>query len=205
VFPLLEIVPLAWEPPAARVDALLFTSARAPALVAARAPGLAELPVYAVGPRTAEAATAAGFAVVAQGATDGSAAAAIAAGQGIRALLHMGGEDRAPFRAPPVLHVAHVATYAARRISSLSAEVQSALLDGRVYATLLFSARTARHLTALAIEAGLDRALLRLVALSPAVAAAAGPGWRVVATAARPDLEAALAAAVALWQGDAHG
>ncbi|MGL6042615.1 MAG: uroporphyrinogen-III synthase [Sandaracinobacteroides sp.] len=204
-FPLLEMEALDWEPPAGPFQAILFTSARAPALVADRAPGLVALPVYAVGPRTAEVAAAAGFRIAGQGLDDGVSAAKLAAGQGIASLLHLGGEDRAPLPAPQGLQITHVPVYAARRVEALSGEIRQALAAGRVLATLLFSARTARHFGSLVADAGLEPAALRVVVLSAAVAAAAGAGWASVAIAARPDVAAMLAASHSLWQGLANG
>jgi uroporphyrinogen-III synthase len=203
--PLLQVVPLDWTPPPDQQEALLFTSARTPGLVAARAPGLVGLPVYAVGPRTGEAASAAGFSVVAEGAADGSTAALLAAEQGVRRLLHLGGKDRAPFMAPPGVEVAHIPVYAARRVAELSADARWALGAGQVLATLLFSARTARHFSALVEGAGIARKGQRIVVMSPAVAAAAGLGWGKTAVAPQPDLPGMLAAAKAVWQGSGYG
>jgi uroporphyrinogen-III synthase len=198
--PLLTIESLPFELPAGPFDALLFTSARAPDLVASRAPALTGLPAYAVGAHTGAALEAAGFRLVGEGLTDGSAILARAAANGARRLLHLAGEATAPVEVPAGLHLARVAVYAARRVAALSDEALAALREGRIFATLLFSARTSRHFSRLVTAAGLDRGGLRIVALSGAVAEAAGPDWAAVATANAPDIAEALAAAHRLWQ-----
>jgi uroporphyrinogen-III synthase len=203
--PLLAIVPLAFEVPEAAPEAILFTSARAPRLVAARAPGLLAVPAYAVGARTGEEAVEAGFRLAGTGESDGSAILTSMAHAGIRRVLHAAGEATAPLHVPPGVQLVRVVVYSANRVPALPAPAQTALADGRVHATLLFSARTARHFRDLVTGAGLDPAQLRLVALSRAVAEAAGEGWAAVAVADRPDLAGALAAARLLWQGEAHG
>lgn len=199
--PLLEIVPLPFDVPAGPFDAILFTSARAPASVAADAPELRALTAHAVGARTAEAAAAAGFRVGLVGESDGSAILADIAGGGARRVLQLAGEATAPMVVPPGVALVRVPVYAARRVAALPAATLAALQGGEVFATLLFSARTARHFRQLVEAAGLDVGRLRTVALSPAVSAGAGPGWAAAAVAATPDLGGALAAARALWQG----
>ncbi len=203
--PLLRAEPLAWAVPDDRPDALLFTSAVAPALVMASAPGLRAIPVWAVGPATARAARRAGFDVAGVGAEDGTAIVAAAAAAGVRTLLHPGGADRAAIEVPATVRIDHRPVYAMALAESLPGRVIAALADGRIFATLLFSARTAAHLASLVAGAGLVRGKLRIVALSEAVLAAAGTGWRAHAIAARPVESEALAAARRLWQGGGRG
>jgi len=203
--PLLTIEPLDFAVPPGAFDAVLFTSARAPALVAAGAPDLLALPAYAVGSRTAEALADAGFRLARTGEADGSAILALAAAAGVRRILQLAGTDTAPGDVPPGLRVVRVPVYAARRAPALPPVALSALRAGTVFATLLFSARTARHFRRLAEQAGLDPGTQRIVALSPAVAHGAGQGWAAVAVAGAPDLEGALAAARGLWQGQGDG
>jgi len=202
--PLLAIEELAFTIPEGAFDALLFTSPRTPSIVAARAPDLRALPCCAVGPRTAEAAAAAGFAVALAGATDGVEIVGAAARHGFRRLLQPGGEQRIAIPAPAGLSLTALAVYRAVAAESLPAEAVAALADGPLFATLLFSPRSARIFTGLLQRHGLGRGSLRLVALSANVAAAAGDGWRQVATARRPNLAEALVAAADLWQKQAH-
>lgn len=203
--PLLTIEPLVWDLPKARPDALLFTSARSPPLVAAAYPSLRGIPAYAVGARTADIAVEAGFHVVACGEGDGSAALSLIARDGVRSVLHLAGEATAPLDVPAGLTVVRRTVYVANRVDTLASMVFDVLRTGEAFAVLLFSARTARHFAQLLDRSGLERAVVRLVALSPAVAQAAGPGWRAVGVATEPSLAEALAAARSLWQGSADG
>jgi uroporphyrinogen-III synthase len=205
VAPLLEIVALPFVVPAGDFDSLLFTSARAPALVSAAAPALRALPSHAVGARTAEEAVACGFRLGLVGETDGSAILAEMAAAGARRVLHLAGEATAPLDVPAGLELLRVPVYAAQRVAALPDAALAALRTGDVFATLLFSARTARHFRRLVEEAGLDMGSLRIVALSAAVAEGAGAGWEAVAVAGRPDLAGTLAAARGLWQGADDG
>jgi uroporphyrinogen-III synthase len=202
--PLLTIAPVDFAVPAGAFDALLFTSARAPGLVAERAPGLLAVPAYAVGARTGEELAAAGFRLAGLGETDGSAVLAQMAGLGVRRVLHLAGEATAPIHVPGNVELVRVRVYAALRVAALPAAALTALSAGRVFATLLFSARTARHFRHLADAAGVDVAGQRIVALSHAVADGAGAGWAAVGVARVPDIDAALAAARLLWQGIGH-
>ncbi len=203
--PLLAIEPLPWTLPKLPPEALLFTSARSPQLVAAAYPALKSIPAYAVGARTADIASDAGFHIVAIGNSDGSAALALAARDGISTLLHLTGEASATLEVPESLKVVQRAVYAARRVEALPRPAIDALQKGEAFAVLLFSTRTARHFSELIAKSGLDRASVRLVALSPAVAEAAETGWRALAVADQPSLAGALAAARSLWQGVSDG
>jgi uroporphyrinogen-III synthase len=203
--PLLQIEPLLFEVPDGPFDALLFTSARAPRLVAGRAPWLRTVPAHAVGARTAEEVEAAGFPLAATGTDDGTAILAAVAQRGARRVLHLSGEATAPLEVPDGVELVRLPVYAARRVPALPSDAHAALAQGRVFATLLFSARTARHFRQLLEEAGLEAGAHRIVALSEAVAQGAGDGWRARAVAERPDLAGALAAARLLWQGAGDG
>jgi uroporphyrinogen-III synthase len=203
--PLFAIAPLPATLPPGPFDAMVLTSPQTPRLLAALGGDARALDVYAVGERTAEAARAAGFRVVAAGAGDGTAVVAAAAGAGHRRLLHPGGADRAPITVPAGVELVAVDLYRAVAATALDAETVALLRSGGCFATLLFSQRSAALFVRLGAAAGLARGALRLVALSPNVAAAAGQGWRAIAVAALPTLDAALAAADRLWQREAHG
>ena len=202
--PLLQIEPLEWTVPPGWPDAILFTSARAPGLAARRAPALLDIPAYAVGQRTAAAAVSAGFRLTGEGLGDGSAILAAMARDGRREILHLAGADTAPLDIPDGVRLVRVPVYAARLVSALPPAAVNAL-SGGAFATLLFSARTARHFRALAEAAGIEPQGQRIVCLSAAVAEAAGGGWGGIGIAAVPALDAALAAALCLWQGSRHG
>ena len=184
--PLFEITPVGWSPPdQAAFDGLLLTSANA---VRAAGPGLAalaELSVFAVGAATAAAARQAGLHVVAEG-TDGvEASVAEAAAQGHGRLLHLAGRDRAATPAG----VTTITVYESREIDLDPAALQP--IEGQV--ALLHSPRAARRFAALATM--IDRRTVRLAALSPAVAEAAGGGWAELAIAPTRDDAALIALA----------
>lgn len=166
---------------------MLVTSPRA---VRPGDPGLATLlalPCYAVGQASAEAAHAAGFAHVRAPGEGGvhSLLGAIAADCAApRHLLHLAGRDRTDAPAPPGLSLAVVETYAAD-IAPLTPEAAAALNEGAIDVTLLYSARTAAAFAAEADRLGI-RATTAIAALSPAIATAAGGGWRALATALAP-------------------
>ncbi|WP_165793563.1 uroporphyrinogen-III synthase [Hyphococcus luteus] len=167
--------------------ALAFTSANGVRAFAANS-GARDLPVFAVGQATAEAAKAAGFADihVAGGDVD-SLAEHIAsekesAGTGV---LHIAGEARAG----DLVALLEKSGIPARR-QTLYRAVPAEALDNAALAALndekadlwvsLFSPRTARLFVTLAERAGLAPALgrARAACLSEAVAEAAGTRWR---------------------------
>lgn len=205
VAPLLRVEPLQWTPPVRLPDSLLFTSARAPGFAAVHAPELRAIPAYAVGPRTAAAARASGFALEREGVADGNAILAAMAADGRRDILHLSGLDTAPLDIPPGAKLNRVPVYAARLLDQLPESVVDAMRNETIFAALLFSARTAARFRHLLTVAGNAPADMRIVALSEAVAFAAGEGWREVALAASPTLDAALVAARSLWQCSCHG
>ncbi len=132
--------------------AVLLTSANAARAVAVhlRRDELLPLPVLAVGRHSAEAARAAGFAVVtsADGDADDLAQLAAARFAGThRALLYLTGEDRArdlaAVLAPKGLRVETVAVYRAVKAMALPAAAAAELAAGRIDGVLHFSARSA--------------------------------------------------------------
>jgi uroporphyrinogen-III synthase len=188
VAPLFEVRPRAWERPDAHVDAVMLTSANAARAVGDRAAELRGLPLYAVGARTAEAARTLGLAPVHVGESGVADLVGRAARDGVRTLLHLAGEDRTEFD-PAGLSIVTRIVYAAEPVEPPPA------LPAKDAVALLHSARAARRLATLVDASG-----YAIAALGPAVAAAAGPGWRAVAIAGRPDDDALLAAAARLCQ-----
>jgi len=202
--PLLSIEPLPLAPlPVPLPDALLVTSARTPAL-ARRAWGrtLEGLPAYAVGAATAAAVRRAGLRLAHSGRRDGSAALAAAAADGHARVLHLRGAEGAPLSIPPGVELVPLLLYRALPAERLPPPVVAALSGGRPALVPLFSPRSARIFAGLVDAAGLRRASFGLVALSPAIAEAAGPGWRAIRTCAHPTAVEAMAAARLLWQED---
>lgn len=188
--PLFTVSALPWDVPDPTLyDSLILTSANALRLGGPGLEALRELPVLAVGPHTAAAARAAGFDVIATG--DGNAAdiAAIATAHGLANALYLTGRDRTLERGGAVAAVVPV-------YESVTIPVDDSALRALAGTTaLLHSARAARRLARLLEHLGMDRAALDIAAFSPAIATAAGRGWRALAIAATPD-DAALFAAV---------
>ncbi len=183
--PLFAIAPVPWTPPAnlTGFDALLLTSANAARLAGPGLTRLAHLPVHSVGAATAAAARAAGLTVAKVG--SGDAAALIASlPPGIR-LLHLAGRERATQPG-----VTAITVYAADPL----VDIDTSALNGTV--TMLHSARAAQRLAELV--APVDRAAIRLAAIAPAVAGAAGHGWARVESAPHPRDLALVALATAL-------
>lgn len=178
--PMLSIMPTPHALPMGRFDAVAFTSANGVASFAAR-PGHERwlgLHAFAVGPRTAEAATTAGFARVTPCAGDAISLAAVVAGclpAGSR-VLHAAGADRAAdlgtLLAGAGIVVELCVLYAAVPAAGLSAPTRAALDAGTLDAALHFSQRTVRALLRCAAEAGLSDQLsaLRALCLSRQVA-----------------------------------
>ncbi|WP_242008347.1 uroporphyrinogen-III synthase [Sphingomonas ginsenosidivorax] len=196
--PFFAAAPVAWTAPAPTAfDALLVTSANA---VRHGGPGLEALkglPVVAVGAATAAAARAAGFMIAKTGESDAAAAVALAREAGFARLLHLAGQDRAPTGEG----VTAVTVYASDPAPVGEADVRA--LSGCV--VLLHSTRAAQMLAARVFET--ERAAIALVALSPAVGAAAGEGWESVDIAAEPSDDALvpLAATRAIDRASAGG
>ena len=196
--PLFTIRPITWEAPDPSVfDAVLLTSANA-----ARHGGdqFLLLPCYAVGPSTAAAAKQAGYEQVIIGPSDGAAAAAAMAGDGIRRALHLVGRDHVGIAAEGV-SIDRRIVYAAEAVQALPEAAQQALARNAL--VLLHSPRAASLFAALVEERG----QIAVAAISAAAAKAAGPGWAAMAIAAEPRDEALLELAVQLCQteGDAQG
>jgi uroporphyrinogen-III synthase len=187
--PLFAVRALAWDAPDPHDhDALILTSANALRFGGAGLVALTALPVLAVGPHTAAAATAAGFDVVAVG--DGSARdiVATATARGTTRALHLAGQDRTLAAGGPIAAVVPV-------YESAALPIDPAAIQALAGATaLLHSARAARRLAQL-LHAPALRGTVALAAFSTAIAEAAGPGWAGVAAAATPDDAALFAAA----------
>lgn len=182
--PLFAVTPVAWTPPdPAAYDALLLTSANAARHAGPGLATLAALPVVAVGAETASAVRAAGLAVALTGDRDAAAAIDLARAAGFARLLHLAGRDRAADYGLDT-----IAIYSSDPLEPPPGSITA--LGGAV--VLLHSSRAARRFAALAARDGLDRADVRIAAISNAVAVAAGEGWRVIRVAASPE-DAALA------------
>jgi len=187
VAPLFEIRPLAWQMPSGAFDALLLTSANAVRFGGAGLDRFRTLPVLAVGAQTAAAASAAGFDVMASGGRDAGALIATAWANGVARALHLGGRERGIEAGGPVARA--IAVYASDALPIGPGDLDA--LQGTV--ALLHSVRAATRLAELV---GARRPTIGVAAFSPAVAAAAGPGWASIAIAAAPNDAALIEAAL---------
>ncbi len=191
-----EIRPTAWDcPDPAACDGLLIGSANAILHGGDNLARLTGKPVFAVGEATAEAARAAGFSVALTG--SGGLQGVLDAISGPRHLLRIAGEEHVPLSPPQGVTFDTVIAY---RSMTLPLDPAAPLLASGKALVLLHSAATARHFAAECDRLGLARSTIALAALGPRIAAAAGPGWGAVHTAACPDEAALLALAVDLCQ-----
>jgi uroporphyrinogen-III synthase len=186
VAPLFTICPRSWTPPdPASFDAVLLTSANAPRHGGSGMTPFLALPCYAVGDRTAEEARNAGFADVRVGSSDGAALLALAERDGAASLLHLCGHDHRTFD-----RITSLPVYAAEPSGTLPPDLAQTLV-------LLHSPRAAARF---AVLAGKPRNAIRIAAISPETAAAAGGGWQSVDIAAAPRDQALLELAAKLCQ-----
>lgn len=196
-FALFEVAAKSWEAvPAAGYDALLAGSANVFRYGGPGLPALSALPVLAVGEATAEAARAAGFAVAATG-TGGLQKLLETLPRGCRRLLRLAGDERIALTPPRRVTIDERVVYTTRAVP-FPPELAALLRGPAIIA--LHSADAARHLAAQCVSHGLRRARLRIAALSPRIAAAAGDGWGEVAAAPIPDDKALLALARQMCQ-----
>ena len=186
--PLFEIEPIAWSPPDIKAfDGLLVTSANAIREAGAGLEKLKALPVYAVGPATAEAAEKAGFEVAKIG--PAGVRGLLAAIDSDLRLLHLAGEDRIdPRRAWQ--KITPLPVYRSRIIDPVDPDP----IHGSV--VLVHSARAGERLA----EIVRDRATVAIAAISRDAAEACGEGWQTVSLIARPSDFALLALAVRLCE-----
>lgn len=188
--PLFTIQPIAWTPPeASAFDGLLLTSVNALRHAGAVLQAVRGLKAYAVGEATAAAAREAGFDIAVTGAAGverllGSVAPDLK-------LLHLCGGDRVSPDARQ--NITAIPVY---RASEIPAPERIGDIAGATAA--VHSPRAAKRLAALVDAAGVDRATVRIAAISPAAAAAAGEGWEQCEAATRPDDAALLAVAARL-------
>lgn len=189
-FPLFTVRPVPWTAPdPAEIDALLVGSANAlrhggEALTAFRGK-----PVHAVGRATAQAAREAGFDVATVG--DGSLQAVLdRIDPAHRRLLRLAGRERIALVPPPGASIVERILYASDA-RPMPRELADLLRAPAL--VMLHSGMAARHFAAECARAGTGRAALRIAAIGPRVAEAAGDGWGAVASARNADETALLA------------
>jgi uroporphyrinogen-III synthase len=185
------------EPQFEAVQAVLATSANGIRALSRRT-ARRDLPIFAVGPQTADEARKAGFTDVQSADGDAKALAEATMRWASRdaVLLHVCAED-APGSLAEILTrngfiVRRCALYAIEPATVLPSEAKAALQDGTVDAVMLFSPRTARIFAALAD--GLPTDGITALCISPATAQALAPmTFARLAVAERPNQDAMLA------------
>jgi uroporphyrinogen-III synthase len=188
--PLFAVEPVEWAvPDHAGFDSLLLTSANAVRHGGEGLARLRQLPVYAVGEATAEAAREAGFDIAGTG--DAGAERLLGSIESDLRLLHLCGEHRAETTAKQ--SITAVPVY---RATELPLPDGFRDIEGQVVA--VHSPRAGRRLGRLADEAGIDRSSVRIAAISDAASAAADSGWERCEAAEATDEAALLALAARL-------
>jgi uroporphyrinogen-III synthase len=173
--PLFEARPKAWDvPDPVGFDALIVTSANALRHGGSGLGRLLDLPVYAVGEATAEAARRTGFRVAAMGSAGSAELIALAEAAGVRHALHLAGRERT---IAPGGIVAQVITVYATDPISVSAPAARRLAGSVV---IIQSARTGERLAEIVDAHEVDRSGIALVGISRRAADSAGTGWGAV-------------------------
>jgi uroporphyrinogen-III synthase len=188
--PLFEVCPVAWTAPdPADFDAVLLTSANAARHAGTKIEAFAHLPLFAVGRATARAARFRGFTSREVGTRDVTALLNRIDVLGYRNILHLAGVDH--------MAAEHRMLSITRRIVYVAVETRTPPIPvSGPYVALLHSPRAARRLAELVP----DRSIVRIAALSQAVAAAAGTGWHSMSVPFAPTDEALLAVAVIMCE-----
>ncbi len=200
-FALFAMQPCAWQvPDAGQFDAVLAGSANAFRHGGESLVRLRQLPVLAVGPATAQAARASGFAVGATG-QGGLQLLLDQLPPGMTRLLRLCGCERVALAPPVGVTVDERVVYAAEALP-----MPAALRDflARPCVVALHSGEAAAHFAALCEARQVARGHVALAAIGPRVAQAAGTGWADVQAAGRPDDAALLALAAQMCQTRPH-
>ncbi len=178
-FPLFEVLPRDWSPPAATdVDALLIGSANAMRLGGSALETLRDLPVYAVGAATADAARDAGFNMAATG--SGGLQNLLDKIPARTRLLRLAGEQRVPLTPPEGVCIIERIVYASEA-QAMPPALVDLLQQGAV--VLLHSGEAATHFAGECDRLGIARRVIAIAALAPRIAEAAGTGWASIANA----------------------
>lgn len=176
-------------------DGIAVTSANGVRALAGRS-ATRDLPIYAVGARTAALARDLGFTRVQAADGDVASLSALITRAGAAHILHAAGADLAGDLRPDGVTVARLMLYRAAAVASLPDPALAALRNGQVAYVTLFSPRTAAGFVRLAEKAGLSPLAggWTALCLSAAVAdAASGFGFADIRVADRPDAASLLA------------
>jgi uroporphyrinogen-III synthase len=192
LLPMFSIARRAWKASATEhFDALLFTSANAVRHAGDELNSYRALPVHAVGERTAAALHGLAIEPVSIGSDGVDEALAAARRAGHKNIIWLAGEDHTKPLVPDGLTLEIAICYASE---ALPLTPDTATRIAQADSVALHSIRAAQHFSAIVGQFGIDRSTLTVAAFSPAIAAAAGEGWRAVAIAAQPTDRALLSA-----------
>lgn len=181
MMPLFAVEPVDWEAPAAaNYDNLLLTSANAVRQAGANLALYRDLPLYAVGQNTADAARQAGFEIAHIG---DAGVDALLQKLNDRRLLWLTGEDHVEPEADPTVRLDRYIVYRSAAITLSPDFVETTQSADHV---LLHSPRAASHFGDLLTEHHIERNAISIAALSPNIAQAAGSGWKSVRVAPQP-------------------
>ena len=181
-FPLFHIGARAWQPPEPEmVDALLIGSANAVRKAGDPLNRFRGKPVYAVGQVTADVAQAEGLTLAHVG--TGGMQAVLDTVRAPMRLLRLAGEEHVPLRVPAGVGLETRVIYAAEPVP-MPLALTHILRTGAV--VLLHSAAAARHFASECDRLELPPKELRLAALGPRIAEAAGGGWGILRSAPSP-------------------
>ena len=202
--PLQQIEAAEWQMPEGAFDGLLIGSANAIRHGGPRLNELRDLPVHAVGARTAEAAQSAGFKVATVG-SGGLQAVIDTLPARATSLLRLSGEERVELDLPDHVAIAERSVY---RLAPLDPSAQSIAALRQGGCALLHSASALRRLVEVCESHEIHRGTIALAALGPRILAAAGEGWHSIHTADAPSDAALLALARRICETssrNAHG
>lgn len=194
--PVLEIRPLPLPPlPDAHPGALIFTSARAVEHWRNVPPGLRQIPVYAVGTKTAAALAENGFTDIAATAPSAAALEALlqnrAAQNALPArLLHICGKNRARRFHVADTKITAFPVYSAVRVRNLTKNLQSLLHNKEIDIMLFYSVRTAENFIKLSKNCQLTEKYDEITAICISTRTAEAikdVRWKNILTAAAPD------------------
>jgi uroporphyrinogen-III synthase len=185
VMPLFEVRSIDWTPPdLAQMDAVMITSANAIHFGGAGLATLTNLPVYAVGDKSAAAARAAGFKVVWSGKFDANALLSAASANGCRKLFWPAGADKSELAVPGGITIHAISVY---NSAILPASPEMLALLQLPVCVALHSVRASRYFLAICETHNIDKQQITVFALSQKISDAIGQGWAYKLVADCPD------------------
>lgn len=199
--PLFEIRPVPWTLPPGDFDGLLLGSANALRHGGPLVDKFGDMPVYAVGEATADAARQLGMSIARVGQGGLQALLDDLEGEALR-LVRLAGRDRVPLAPPPGIAIVTAIVYEATALP-LPARAAERLRDGGI--VLLHSASAARHFADECDRLAVHRSAIRLAALAPRIAQVAGPGWACLRCPVEPNEAALLALAREMCHDPSRG